>query len=71
MTTERLQARIDADRAEMRKEITRSYLVLAEIPAVGVLSAMAVVATTGDPKAFRSGREFAALPVRAPRSRIS
>ena len=33
---------------------------MAEIPGVGVLSATAVVATMGDPKAFRSGREFAA-----------
>ena len=33
---------------------------VAEIPGVGTLSATAVVATMGDPKAFRSGREFAA-----------
>ena len=33
---------------------------IAEIPGVGVLSATAAVATMGDPKAFRSGREFAA-----------
>ena len=33
---------------------------IAEIPGVGMLSATAVVATMGDPKAFRSGREFAA-----------
>ena len=33
---------------------------LAAIPGVGLLSATAVVATMGDPAAFRSGREFAA-----------
>ena len=33
---------------------------IAEIPGVGLLSATAAVATMGDPKAFRSGREFAA-----------
>ena len=33
---------------------------IAEIPGVGVLSATAVVASMGDPAAFKSGREFAA-----------
>jgi transposase len=33
---------------------------IAAIPGVGLLSATAAVATMGDPKAFRSGREFAA-----------
>ena len=33
---------------------------IAEIPGVGVLSATAAVAAMGDPKAFKSGREFAA-----------
>ena len=33
---------------------------IAEIPGVGVLSATAVVAAMGDPRAFSSGREFAA-----------
>jgi transposase len=33
---------------------------IAEIPGVGLLSATAAVATTGDAKAFKSGREFAA-----------
>lgn len=33
---------------------------LTQIPGVGVLTASAAVATMGDPKAFRSGREFAA-----------
>ncbi|USX06616.1 IS110 family transposase [Paraburkholderia fungorum] len=34
---------------------------IAAIPGVGLLSATAAVATMGDAKAFRSGREFAAL----------
>ncbi|MBR8374132.1 IS110-like element ISBcen4 family transposase, partial [Burkholderia cenocepacia] len=33
---------------------------IAEIPGVGFLTATAAVAAMGDPKAFRSGREFAA-----------
>ena len=33
---------------------------IADIPGVGLLTATAVVATMGDAKAFRSGREFAA-----------
>jgi transposase len=33
---------------------------VAEIPGVGLLTATAAVATMGDPKSFRSGREFAA-----------
>jgi transposase len=33
---------------------------IAAIPGVGLLSATAAVATMGDPKAFKSGREFAA-----------
>ncbi|WP_168787907.1 IS110 family transposase [Paraburkholderia aromaticivorans] len=33
---------------------------VAEIPGVGLLSTTAAVATMGDPKSFRSGREFAA-----------
>ena len=34
--------------------------MIAEIPGVGLLTATAAVATMGDPKAFKSGREFAA-----------
>lgn len=34
--------------------------VISEIPGVGLLTATAAVATMGDPKAFKSGREFAA-----------
>jgi transposase len=33
---------------------------IAAIPEVGLLTATAVVSTMGDPKAFKSGREFAA-----------
>jgi len=33
---------------------------IADIPGVGLLTATAAVATMGDPKAFKSGREFAA-----------
>jgi len=33
---------------------------IAEIPGVGLVTATAAVATMGDPKAFKSGREFAA-----------
>ncbi len=33
---------------------------IAEIPGVGLLTATAAVATMGDAKAFKSGREFAA-----------
>ena len=33
---------------------------IAAIPGVGLLTATAVVATMGDPRAFKSGREFAA-----------
>ncbi|WP_139253348.1 IS110 family transposase, partial [Burkholderia ubonensis] len=33
---------------------------ISEIPGVGLLTATAAVAMMGDPKAFRSGREFAA-----------
>lgn len=33
---------------------------IAEIPGVGLLTATAAVATMGDPRAFKSGREFAA-----------
>jgi transposase len=38
----------------------RAAKAIAEIPGVGVLTATAAVATMGDAKAFRSGREFAA-----------
>lgn len=38
----------------------RACMQIAEIPGVGLLTATAAVATMGDPKIFRSGREFAA-----------
>src|SRR5471030_1643905 len=49
------------------KKQDRASLVIAEIPGVGLLTATAAVATMGDPKAFRSGREFAAWLGLAPR----
>lgn len=48
---QRLQAWLKQDRARR---------LIAEIPGVGLLTATAAVATMGDAKAFRSGREFAA-----------
>lgn len=42
------------------KKQDRASLTIAEIPGVGLLTATAAVATMGDPKSFRSGREFAA-----------
>jgi transposase len=38
----------------------RAAQAISEIPGVGLLNATAAVATMGDAKAFRSGREFAA-----------
>jgi transposase len=40
---------------------------ISEIPGVGLLSSTAAVATMGDPKAFKSGREFAACIGLAPK----
>jgi transposase len=40
---------------------------ISEIPGVGLLTATAAVATMGDAKAFRSGREFAAWAGLVPR----
>ena len=48
---QRLQAWMKQDRASR---------LIAEIPGVGLLMATAAVATMGDDKAFKSGREFAA-----------
>ena len=42
---------------------------IAEIPGVGVLGATAAVATMGDSRAFKSGREFAAWLGLVPRHR--
>jgi transposase len=38
----------------------KTVKAISEIPGVGLLTATAAIATMGDPKAFRSGREFAA-----------
>jgi transposase len=40
---------------------------VAEIPGIGLLTATALVATLGDPRAFKSGREFAAFLGLVPR----
>ncbi|MBU7442653.1 IS110 family transposase [Paraburkholderia fungorum] len=45
-------------RAWMKED--KACKAVAEIPGVGLLTATAAVATMGDPKSFRSGREFAA-----------
>lgn len=45
-------------KAWMRQD--KACKAIAEIPGVGLLTATAAVATMGDAKAFRSGREFAA-----------
>ena len=54
----------EVDRIERRLTLWHRQNVasrrIAAVPGVGVLSATAVVATMGDPAAFRSGREFAA-----------
>ena len=42
------------------KKADKSVRNVGEIPGVGLLTATAAVATMGDPKAFKSGREFAA-----------
>jgi transposase len=52
-------AKIERRMREWKKE-DRDVKAIAEIPGVGLLTATAAVATIGDPKAFRSGREFAA-----------
>lgn len=41
-------------------KVDNSAKVISEIPGVGLFAATAAVATMGDPKAFKSGREFAA-----------
>lgn len=52
-------ASIERRMREWKKEDT-SVQAISEIPGVGLLTATAAVATMGDAKAFRSGREFAA-----------
>ncbi|AOJ64666.1 transposase (plasmid) [Burkholderia ubonensis] len=59
-------ARLDEQIAEIErrmrewKQQDRAVKAISEIPGVGLLTATAAVAMMGDPKAFRSGREFAA-----------
>lgn len=57
-----LDERIGLIERRMRewKKDDAAVKVISEIPGVGLLSATAAVATMGDAKAFRSGREFAA-----------
>ncbi|MDE1182233.1 IS110 family transposase [Paraburkholderia sp.] len=52
-------ARIERRLSDWMKE-ERACRQIADIPGVGLLTATAAVATMGDPKAFHSGREFAA-----------
>jgi len=57
---------LDEHIADMERRLSgwmkedKSCQKIAEIPGVGLLTATAAVATMGDAKAFRSGREFAA-----------
>ena len=63
---ERLKA-LDRDIADIEKSLAlwekdqEAVSRLMAIPGVGLLAAMAIVATVGDMKAFRSGREFASF----------
>jgi transposase len=52
-------AKIERSLEAWRRE-DRAAKAMSEIPGVGLLTATATVATMGDAKAFRSGREFAA-----------
>lgn len=60
-------ARLDERMADIERSLQawlrqdRAAKAIADIPGVGVLTATAAVATMGDAKAFRSGREFAAF----------
>ena len=59
-------AEIEKKLSSWKKEDTASKRLL-EIPGVGLLTATAAVATIGDAKAFKSGREFAAFLGLVPR----
>ncbi|CAG4926891.1 IS110 family transposase ISBcen5 [Paraburkholderia gardini] len=65
----RLDARVAEIERRMRewKKEDRAVRAISEIPGVGLLTATAAVAMMGDPKAFRSGREFAAWAGLVPR----
>ncbi|BFG80281.1 hypothetical protein PTKU46_83150 [Paraburkholderia terrae] len=52
-------AEIERRTREWKKE-DKAVKAISEIPGVGLLTATAAVAMMGDPKAFSSGREFAA-----------
>jgi transposase len=52
-------AEIERRMREWKKE-DKAVKAISEIPGVGLLTATAAVAMMGDPKAFKSGREFAA-----------
>jgi transposase len=64
---------LDKDIAEIEKKLSAwkkedaASKKLMEIPGVGLLTATAAVATIGDAKAFKSGREFAAFLGLVPR----
>lgn len=59
---EKMDEQITAIERRMRewKKDDRAVKAISEIPGVGLLTATAAVAMIGDPKAFKSGREFAA-----------
>ena len=65
--------KFNEDIADIEKKLTawkkedKSAKKLMEIPGVGLLTATAAVATIGDAKAFKSGREFAAFVGLVPR----
>lgn len=65
----RLDKRIDAIERRMQewKKDDTAVRAISEIPGVGLLSATAAIATMGDAKSFRSGREFAAWIGLAPK----
>ena len=65
--------RLDEDVSQLEKRMAawkkgdESCTAVAEIPGIGLLTATALVATVGNAKAFRSGREFAAFVGLVPR----
>ncbi len=67
---------MDKDIAEIEKRLTlwkkdqEAVTRLMAIPGVGLLTATATIATVGDMKSFRSGREFAAFLGLVPRQRV-
>jgi len=58
-TLDKQVAEIERRMREWKKE-DEAVKAISQIPGVGLLTATAAVAMMGDPKAFRSGREFAA-----------